>query len=205
MIVKKENDLDENPFLTVTVPILDLGTQVEQLVEEKAKLVADLVDMKRESQKLHHDMDQKTKRCDKLKQETISLKSQMKMQLDDCNKELSDLKQKYSNVLIEKLHCDRKNVILMRDTQVLNAHLVQLQQSTQSNVLDKSDDANLSVDSVDGEYEVEALLDHKIVKGTWKFLVRWKHFSNEHDLWLNEKKLMCPTILTDYLKKQIRK
>lgn len=48
-------------------------------------------------------------------------------------------------------------------------------------------------------YEVECLLDDKIVRGKRKFLVHWKDFESEHDTWENEHNLNCPDILRDYL------
>lgn len=52
----------------------------------------------------------------------------------------------------------------------------------------------------DEKYEVEALLDHKRKNSEWHFLVRFKGFSDKHDLWLPEANLDCSEILAKYRK-----
>lgn len=53
---------------------------------------------------------------------------------------------------------------------------------------------------VNGQYEVEKLLKHKRSKGQQSFLVRWKGFSSEHDSWVFQKDLRCPSKLEIYKK-----
>lgn len=55
-------------------------------------------------------------------------------------------------------------------------------------------------DTEDNIYEVEKILNHKIVKNEKLFLIRWKNFDPSHDSWEVEKNLSCPSILKKYLK-----
>lgn len=52
--------------------------------------------------------------------------------------------------------------------------------------------------TIQRDYEVERLLDDKIVRGKRKFLVHWKNFGSEYDTWENEHNLNCPDILQGY-------
>lgn len=51
-----------------------------------------------------------------------------------------------------------------------------------------------------GEYEVERIISHKMVKKTQHFLIRWKGFDETFDTWEKETNLSCPLILSAYLK-----
>lgn len=52
------------------------------------------------------------------------------------------------------------------------------------------------------EYEVEVILDHKMVRGTSKYLVKWKGYSSEENSWLREEDLVnADKLLRDYLTK----
>lgn len=54
----------------------------------------------------------------------------------------------------------------------------------------------------DGEYEVEAIVDHKKEKGRTLYRVRWKGYSPKSDTWLPANELNCKVILNKYKKKQ---
>ena len=57
-------------------------------------------------------------------------------------------------------------------------------------------------DEVEPEYEVESILRHRTGRGGRgrQFLVRWRGYGPEHDLWLNEGELRnASQVLTDYL------
>lgn len=53
-------------------------------------------------------------------------------------------------------------------------------------------------DSEDGEYEVEAILDHRDLKNGRQYLIRWKGFGSSEDSWEKEENLACPKILNKY-------
>lgn len=60
-----------------------------------------------------------------------------------------------------------------------------------------------SMDSEDeDDFEVEMLLDHKRIKKTLQFLVRWKGCGSSDDTWVSQRDLNCPKLLESYLKEK---
>lgn len=51
----------------------------------------------------------------------------------------------------------------------------------------------------DNMYEVEKIMNHRIVNGEMSFLVRWKNYSPKHDSWVTQSDLNCEEILKAYL------
>lgn len=49
-------------------------------------------------------------------------------------------------------------------------------------------------------YEVEKLVDHKMVRKQMLFKVRWKGYTSKYDTWEKETSLSCPGILKAYRK-----
>ncbi|KAF7273591.1 uncharacterized protein LOC143203496 [Rhynchophorus ferrugineus] len=52
------------------------------------------------------------------------------------------------------------------------------------------------------EYEVETILDDKLVKGIRHFLIRWKGYTEESDTWEPEHTLDCSELITEYKNKK---
>jgi hypothetical protein len=52
-----------------------------------------------------------------------------------------------------------------------------------------------------GEYEVEAIVDHKKQKGKTLYRVRWKGYSAKDDTWLLASDLSCKDLLKKYRKR----
>lgn len=48
------------------------------------------------------------------------------------------------------------------------------------------------------EYEVEEIVDHKVVRGKTSFLIRWKNYDASGDTWEPESSLSCPEIIAAY-------
>ncbi|KAJ6634776.1 Chromobox protein like 3 [Pseudolycoriella hygida] len=63
-----------------------------------------------------------------------------------------------------------------------------------------SDETNEDGDAENGdeEYEVEDIVDHKIVRGKTSFLIRWKNYDSSGDTWEPESSLSCPEIIAAY-------
>uniref|UniRef100_A0A0X3Q5C8 Chromobox protein homolog 3 n=1 Tax=Schistocephalus solidus TaxID=70667 RepID=A0A0X3Q5C8_SCHSO len=49
-----------------------------------------------------------------------------------------------------------------------------------------------------GEYEVEKILDVKVVDGSEQFLVKWKDHDDSHNTWEPVGNLACPRILHEF-------
>ncbi len=48
------------------------------------------------------------------------------------------------------------------------------------------------------EYEVEKIINSKIVKGVTYYLIKWKNFSKRYNTWEPENNLYCPLILKEF-------
>ena len=55
--------------------------------------------------------------------------------------------------------------------------------------------------SSDDEYEVESIVDHKVVDGKTYYRIRWVGYSPEADTWEGTENLNCPELLRAYQEK----
>ncbi len=67
-----------------------------------------------------------------------------------------------------------------------------------------SDDEQDDAENGDGEYEVEDIVDHKIVRGKTSFLIRWKNYDASGDTWEPESSLSCPEIIANYKEEHMK-
>lgn len=97
--------------------------------------------------------------------------------------------------------CDKTDV-QKREINVLAAQSKQLQfgviQSSKHNQHKKKIQTK-DESSDEGLYEVQKLIDHKIIKRQRHFLIRWKGYDSSEDSWVPESQLNCPKILKSYL------
>uniref|UniRef100_A0A1B0D6F5 Uncharacterized protein n=1 Tax=Phlebotomus papatasi TaxID=29031 RepID=A0A1B0D6F5_PHLPP len=56
-------------------------------------------------------------------------------------------------------------------------------------------------DDEEEEYEVEDIVDHKVVRGKTQYRIRWKGWGEDDDTWEAEDTLSCPDIVARYKKK----
>lgn len=83
--------------------------------------------------------------------------------------------------LLKEYHESLNETILKRE----EAKLIAKEQAKKSN----------------NEYEVEAVVDSKTVKGKTKYLIRWKGFEESDDTWEPEETLNCPDLIRAFNKK----
>lgn len=218
-IVKTENEIDENLFVTEAVPCLSVGSQIDQLKSDKTKIIQELVGIKDENQKLHFEIQQKIDELQKLNTQRLIDDRSAKQKIQLLERELNEWKQKYAIEVENQNKNDAMISKLNRENFVMMAKLQQLQQSMNDTAASHNfNGKNKPIDNKikqqteeeenesDSEFEVESLRDHKMVKGKRLFLVRWKNFSSKYDTWESEKNLHCPKILEQYLKsKKIKK
>lgn len=70
----------------------------------------------------------------------------------------------------------------------------------------KNSAANDAGDAENGdeEFEVEDIVDHKIVRGKTSFLIRWKNYDSSGDTWEPESGLSCPEIIARYKEEHMK-
>ena len=56
----------------------------------------------------------------------------------------------------------------------------------------------------DNEFEVEHILNHRIVNGTDQYLIKWKGFASDENSWEPVSNLNCPQLLQDYWQHSVR-
>lgn len=197
-IVKTESDIDEHPFI-----LQDMETQINQLRDEKERIIKELVNMKADNQTLNLEIQRKVVDIDRLKQEKISQKSNFNAKISQLEAELSDLKKKISADSGLRANYDKTILNLNTEKRELLARLKQVHQSINEDFLhghNESANCNATAHGLDGEYEVEYIVKHRSKKGKPEYLVRWKGFSEEHDTWEKEKNLTnCSKVLNAYL------
>nr|CAB3228082.1 chromobox protein homolog 1-like [Phallusia mammillata] len=70
------------------------------------------------------------------------------------------------------------------------------------NTMGKKKDSELEVENdleqEGDEYEVERVVDKKIVKGKIQYLIKWKGFSDSDNTWEPDDNLDCPDLIADF-------
>lgn len=69
---------------------------------------------------------------------------------------------------------------------------------------DDNNDADGDAANGDEEYEVEDIVNHKIVRGKTSFLIRWKNYDASGDTWEPESSLSCPEIISKYKEEHMK-
>lgn len=205
-VVKTENDLDEHPFILEDIKVEDMDTQINQLRDEKEKIIRELVNIKADNQSMNLDIQRKVAEIEQLKQQCSNQKSYFDTEINRLKNEMSVLKKKISVDIELQANYDKIISNMNVEKRELLARLKQVQQSVNENVMcDQSDknDCDATSDQSDNEFEVECIYEHRMIRGKPEYHVRWKGYSKEHDSWEKAKNLTnCSTILAAYLKKQ---
>ena len=58
-----------------------------------------------------------------------------------------------------------------------------------------------NVDKDEGIYEIEYIVNHKIIDKQYKFLVKWKNYDNKENSWVKENDFIEKEIIKDYFQK----
>lgn len=164
--------------------------QVADLMKEKATLIEQLIDLKRDNMRL----DLQVKRYEDDVQKTAAMHTST---IDLLNKKMSTLQ----NTLAGMKQSQKQNIgqihMLTKQNKLYVAQIDQLRKSMNI-TQDAQTEEFAESDDDDDEYDVEKITKHKTVKGKRMFLVRWKGFSSKCDQWIPEQDLFCPDILADY-------
>lgn len=101
---------------------------------------------------------------------------------------------------------DQQNVRLNTNIEALVAQVRELEskckQLNKENLGLRDDLANFKNTETDADYEVELLLDDKMVKGQQYFLVKWKGYAKKYNSWEKRSALNCPRLLSQYSNKK---
>lgn len=146
--------------------------QVDKLKAERADLIDQYISLKGKYQVLFYKH-----------QETKTENEHLKKQIQELQNENKDLKS------ASETHVHRENKQLI-------AKVKQLRRSSCAATITPK--KSIPKREKQEEYEVENIVRHRGRKGKRDFLVRWKNFSKEHDTWVKETDLSCPTILNEY-------
>lgn len=203
--VKIEKVIDDVLFVTNDVQMLSLGSQVDQLKQEKANIIQELVDIKSENQKLNFELQTKCDEIQKVIEQRIAETTKLNNTIQSLQNDLIEWKQKCSNGIEMQVQHEKAIRNLNRENHELSAQLVQLRRSTHNSTPHKSIEQNNKSDHLsdndDDVFEVEAILSHKVYRKKRSFYVRWKNYSPNHDSWVNENNINCDALLDEYLTK----
>lgn len=141
---------------------------------------------------------------EKLKQQQFTQESNFKKKINQLEAEMSDLKKINSANVDKRAQNDKTISKLNTENRELLARLKQVQQSANDSVLSEQNRSAIrnstQYDSADEEFEVEMILNDRMVKGQHEYLVRWKGYTAKYDLWVKKKDLSCSKILKEYMK-----
>lgn len=200
-LVKTEKEIDEIPYETDIIPSTIVSAQIDALKKEKEKIIRELVMIKGENQKLALQLQQKQRQLDQISNSSSLNAQKLTDNIHSLTDNVKDLKRQLEAEKMDHATDTKKNTDLLKDKKMLLAQIDELQ-SIISKCQKKSLKNNENNNTEDErEYEVEDILDHKILKRERKFLVAWKGFSRKDDTWEREKNLKCPDILNAYLNK----
>lgn len=113
---------------------------------------------------------------------------------------IENLKMEISNTKSEMFEREKRNGKIISDLklekQTLTARINQYktgmeQQKIVENVMSE-------IQTVNQEYEVESILNHKTTKNGRIYLIHWKGFDSTEDSWEKETNLRCPRLLNKY-------
>lgn len=190
MTIKEEND----PFVIIDVPpttndiVPSHSDKVKQLTEEKSKIIDELLTLKADNQKMFYDLKLKQQEIDSLKAEAKS----MKIQFETLEKNGNFAQNQVTQLKLEL----KKSLAHIEQLENINKENIPVINECNNDVTDNSsNDSNASQ-----VYEVQKILNHRVVRGKRLFFIRWKGFDENEDSWVKEKDLNCPELLEKYIK-----
>lgn len=165
--------------------------------EEKQKLVDACAALKTENQKLTFDLKKKCDECTKLTRENENVKQEAVTATEKVEELTFDSDQMKAEFASKTKKYEQQISVLRREIQVLTAREKQFKMEIGRNV--RKDKENKNDAHI---FDVEKLLDDKMIGKVRYYLVRWKGFQSTDDTWESESNLMCPSILAKYLQKK---
>lgn len=185
--IKNEDEMDVMPFLTEDVECLNLGQQLDKLKDEKNQMIQNILTLKDENQKMHYELQN-------IVRENEKIRSNFESQINDLKQQLSKCTEKCKRLETEKNENGKNISRLNRENSITNAKVKQLERYSEGRPARENESSD------EESFEVEAILGHKMERRKRKFFIKWKHFSANHNSWVQEKNLNCAEVLNAYLK-----
>lgn len=189
--------------------ISGLQTKINDLNEEKKKVIADLISLKSENQQLYFNSkrneEQLRKKIEVEKKLELSVKS-----LEEKNAILSakyeELNGKYAdlNALKEAVDEQFRSHLLKCEKEIHEYKQTIARVTEEKNTLVEQNQPVSSSSESDSDtqmYNVSKIIDHKITNRKRYFLVRWEGYGAEADSWEPENNLKNLSAFKSYLKK----
>lgn len=200
-VVKTEREIDDAPYEMETVQSQATNAQIEVLKREKERIIKDLVKAKGEIQKQILQLQQQKRELELLKNDSAEKVLNLNENIQKITSERNLLQQQINFEKLKNQNNTKTITDLQREVSLLSAQISSLQSvSQQHQEKSSAQNNNNNEDDEDGNFEVECILSHRVLKRHRKFLVRWKDYSSDHDIWVKENDLNCPEILTEYLR-----
>lgn len=196
--VKLENDCtNEHQALPTTYSD---GPKIKASMNEKSNLVAEIVSLKSENQKICFELNKK-------KNELIIFKQENEQKFRQLNEQITALSSKLKvaeaeayelkKTTSEKQALDAKRISdLISENKVLTARIKQIQSGA---LLNSPSVKEHSVHEDPDVFEVEKVIDDRMKGKKREYLIRWKGYGPKDDTWEKADNLMCPSILEDYM------
>lgn len=189
-VIKKEYDIDQQPYVMVPVDINSdpRDQEMNDLKAEKTNIINDLIGVKRQNNQMFLEAQENGRKIKSLQAEMKSLNDN----IDVLKKE----KEKDRNMISALQHENKAMSSKIKQLQLHNQNVV---------VINPEKKVQRKKRTKEKEYEVAKILKDRKVDGKTSFLVRWKNYSTSSDSWVDEKDLHCPGILQKYLKSKHNK
>lgn len=182
---------------------LSQSTQVHGF--RKKKLIAKIVGLQTENQRITFDLQNKISYYEAIIQENMNVEQQLSGKVLTLTEEL---KAAHSEATIinssfnEQKNRNKETISQPTyENKTLTARIMQLQVGI--NQQKEPTDDSEPKENMDNVYEVERLIRHRKMKNGIEYLVRWKNYTSKDDTWQTEEDLMCPScqILESYKRK----
>lgn len=179
------------------IPSSAQASASDSWAEEKKSLIDNFMALKSENQLLVQQLNDKNAELNSAN----ALKRELKIRTDENDLEFATKMNELKKELVNATKKEAASAKIISDLKRENSLLLSQNKQLQSG-LAQGEESNSDSEDEGDVYEVESLLDDKLVTER-HYLVRWKGFDATEDSWERESNLRCENILKKY--KQLKK